>query len=147
MFDDSLFSFYELFAPFDLVSDLYDENLLTPLTVTTLVIAFGMVMVYYYGLNGRSPRYDGLMHWGLIWLTSGLLAFLVVLITCWQEATQELPRSGGGVLFDQGLGTFLTFSFEMFMLTLILFFVFSILFKGRSTHAKNRPFLWPNSVR
>lgn len=147
MFDDSLFSFYELFAPFELVSDLYDENLLTPLTVTAVIIALGMVGLYYYGLNGKSPRYDGMLHWFLVWFMSGVLTFVVVLITCWQEAAQELSGASGGVLFAQGWGTFFTFAFEMLVLTLIMSFVFSIAFKGWSTHAKTQPFLWPNSVR
>ena len=150
MFEDSLYSFYELFAPLSLVRDLFSEELLTTLTIMAIIIAFGAMAVYYYVLNGKSPKYDGMFHWFLMWFISGMLTFLVVLITCWQKAQEELPRTENpddGLLFDQGFGTFAAFSFEMMVITLLLFFIFSIVLKGWSTHAKTRPFLWPNSIR
>ena len=148
--DDSLYDFYTWFAPESLLTDLYREELLTPLTLTTVAIALIGMAVYYYVLNRNSPRNAGLGQWGLSLLISGLITFLAVLITCFQKAADEQPRSqnpADGLLFDQGFGTFAGFALEMMLLAMLLFFVFSIFLKRWSTHAKIRPFLWPDRIR
>jgi magnesium-transporting ATPase (P-type) len=144
--EDSLYDFYNLFAPLSLVRDLYQEELLTTLTLSAAAIALAMMLIYYYVLNGTKPRFDGMGSWLLLWLTSGLLTFVVVVITCFQKEQDELPRSenkADGLLFDQGFGTFSGFAIEVLVLAMVLFFVFSVLGKNFSVHAYMRPFKWP----
>ncbi len=148
--EDSLYSFYEFFVSDDLLRDLYQQELLTPLTVSATAIALLGMTLYYYVLNGKRPKYDGMGQWLLVWLVSGVATFLVVLITCIQKAMQEEPRSANpddGLFFDQGTGAFIVFSLELMVITMLLFFIFSVFLKRWSTHAKIRPFLWPDRIR
>jgi hypothetical protein len=151
MFEDSLYTFFQAIGLSDaLVADLYQQEMLTSLMLITIMISLLGMITFYYGLNGRSPRYSGLGHWILVWVLSGLGSFLWMLITCLLKANEALPRTENpddGTLFNQGISAFLGFAIVMGAIALLLFFLFSVIGKGLSVQAKHRPFLWPNNVR
>ncbi|GAB3746113.1 hypothetical protein [Spirosoma pomorum] len=145
--EESLYNFYNLFVNSSLLEDLYQEELLSPLTWTAIGLAFVVAFAFYIWPFNR-VSFSGLEHWLTMLGVSALLLFVITLVTCYQKAGQEIPRDEAdpeqGYLFDQGVSTFLSFSFEMALLTAIIFFVISMVMKNSSKNAKHRPMLWPS---
>jgi hypothetical protein len=145
--EESLYNFYNLFVNSSLLEDLYQEELLSPLTWTAIGLAFVVAFAFYIWPFNR-VSFSGLEHWLTMLGVSALLLFVITLVTCYQKAGQEIPRDEAdpeqGYLFDQGVSTFLSFSFEMALLTAIIFFVISMIMKNFSKNAKHRPMLWPS---
>jgi hypothetical protein len=145
--EESLYNFYNLFVNSSLLEDLYQEELLSPLTWTAIGLAFVVAFAFYIWPFNR-VSFSGLEHWLTMLGVSAVLLFVITLVTCYQKAGQEIPRDEAdpeqGYLFDQGVSTFLSFSFEMALLTAIIFFVTSMVMKNFSKNAKHRPMLWPS---
>ncbi|QKZ15135.1 hypothetical protein [Spirosoma sp. KUDC1026] len=145
--EESLYNFYNLFVNSSLLEDLYQEELLSPLTWTAIGLAFVVAFAFYIWPFNR-VSFSGLQHWLTMMGVSAVLLFIITLVTCYQKAGQEIPRDEAdpeqGYLFDQGVSTFLSFSFEMALLTAIIFFVISMIMKNFSKNAKHRPMLWPS---
>jgi hypothetical protein len=145
--EESLYNFYNLFVNSSLLEDLYQEELLSPLTWTAIGLAFVVAFAFYIWPFNR-VSFSGLEHWLTMLGVSAVLLFVITLVTCYQKAGQEIPRDEAdpeqGYLFDQGVSTFLSFSFEMALLTAIIFFVISMVMKNFSKNAKHRPMLWPS---
>lgn len=145
--EESLYNFYNLFVNSSLLEDLYQEELLSPLTLTAIGIAF-VVAIAYYIWPFNKVSFSGLGHWLGMTGISSLLLFIISLVTCYQKANQEIPRDEAdpnqGVLFDQGISVFLSYAFEMALLTALIFFLISMIMKNFSKNAKHRPMLWPS---
>jgi hypothetical protein len=145
--EESLYNFYNLFVNSSLLEDLYQEELLSPLTWTAIGLAFVVAFAFYIWPFNR-VSFSGLEHWLTMLGVSAVLLFVITLVTCYQKAGQEIPRDEAdpeqGTLFDQGVSTFLSFSFEMALLTAVFFFVISMIMKNFSKNAKHRPMLWPS---
>jgi len=145
--EESLYNFYNLFVNSSLLEDLYQEELLSPMTWTAIGLAFVVAFAFYIWPFNR-VSFSGLEHWLTMLGVSAVLLFVITLVTCYQKAGQEIPRDEAdveqGTLFDQGISTFLSFSFEMALLTAIIFFVISMVLKNFSKNAKHRPMLWPS---
>jgi preprotein translocase subunit SecG len=144
--EESLYNFYNLFVNGNLLEDLYQEELLSPITWTAIGIAFVVAFAFYiWPFNKVS--FSGLGSWLLMLGVSAVTLFVITLITCYQKAGQEIPRdeadSNQGTLFDQGVSVFLSYAFEMALLTAVIFFVISMIMKNFSKNAKHRPMLWP----
>ncbi|GAB3997405.1 hypothetical protein GCM10028807_42540 [Spirosoma daeguense] len=145
--EESLYNFYNLFVNGALLEDLYQEELLSPLTWTAIGIAFVVAFAFYiWPFNKVS--FSGLGSWLLMMGVSALTLFVIALVTCYQKANQEIPRDEAdldqGNLFDQGVSIFLSYSFTMALLTVIIFFIISMVMKNFSKNAKHRPMLWPS---
>ena len=145
--EESLYNFYNLFVNSALLEDLYQEELLSPLTWTAVGIAFLVAVAFYiWPLNKVS--FSGFGSWLLMLGVSALLLFVITLVTCYQKANQEIPRdeadTNQGFLFDQGVSVFLSYAFSMALLTAIIFFLISMVMKNFSKNAKHRPMLWPS---
>ena len=145
--EESLYNFYNLFVNSDLLQDLYDEQLLSPLTWSAIGIALVVAFAFYiWPFNKVS--FSSFGSWLLMMGVSALLLFVVTLVTCYQKAGQEIPRdeadTNQGFLFDQGVSVFLSYAFEMALLTALFFFLISMVMKNFSKNAKHRPMLWPS---
>lgn len=142
-----MYDFYNLFVNSELLQDLYDEELLSPLTWTAVGIAFVVAFAFYIWPFNR-VSFSGLGSWLLMLGVSALLLFVITLVTCYQKAGQEIPRDEAdaeqGILFDQGVSVFLSYAFSMALLTALIFFLISMVMKNFSKNAKHRPMLWPS---
>ncbi len=140
--ENLLYDFYALFTERSLLDDLYDEHLLTSLTLTLLVFVAVGVAVYYFAMN--KVRYAKASTWLLVLATSSVLSMIVAIVTCSQKAAQEIPRRKGhpelGRYFDQGGSVFFGFGFEMLLLAAVLFLVLSLIIKNLSTNNRKIPF-------
>ncbi|OZI08854.1 hypothetical protein BWI93_06360 [Siphonobacter sp. BAB-5385] len=140
--ENLLYDFYALFVENSLLNDLYDETLLTSLTLTMLVFVLVGVAIYYFGMN--KVRYAKASTWLAVLGSSAVLTMIVAIVTCSQKAAQEIPRRKGhpeqGRFFDQGGSIFFGFGFEMLILAAILFFVLSLVVKNVSTNNRKIPF-------
>jgi hypothetical protein len=145
--EESLYNFYNLFVNSALLEDLYQEELLSPLTWSAVGIAFVVAFAFYIWPFNR-VSFSGFGSWLLMLGVSALVLFVMTLVTCYQKANQEIPRdeadTNQGVLFDQGASVFLSYAFEMALLTALIFFVISMVMKNFSKNAKHRPMLWPS---
>ncbi|WP_020599538.1 hypothetical protein [Spirosoma panaciterrae] len=145
--EESLYNFYNLFVNSALLEDLYQEELLSPLTLTAIGIAF-VVAVAFYIWPFNKVSFSGMGNWLLMMGVSSLLLFIISLVTCYQKEGQEIPRDEAdpnqGNLFDQGISVFLSYAFEMALLTAVIFFIISMVMKNFSKNAKHRPMLWPS---
>lgn len=145
--EESLYNFYNLFTNSALLEDLYQEELLSPLTWTAIGIAFVVAFAYYiWPFNKVS--FSSFGSWLLMLGVSALALFVITLVTLYQKAGQELLRDEAdpeqGTLFDQGVSVFLSYSFSMALLTALIFFIISMILKNFSKNAKHRPMLWPS---
>ncbi|WP_420151546.1 hypothetical protein [Spirosoma sp.] len=145
--EESLYNFYNLFVNSSLLEDLYQEELLSPMTWTAIGIAFVVAFAFYiWPFNKVS--FSSMGSWLLMTGVSSLLLFIITLVTCYQKANQEIPRDKAdpeqGNLFDQGVSVFLSYAFEMALLTALIFFLISMVMKNFSKNAKHRPMLWPS---
>lgn len=145
--EESLYNFYNLFVNGNLLEDLYQEELLSPMTWTAIGLAFVVAFAFYiWPFNKVS--FSSMGSWLLMTSVSALLLFVITLITCYQKANQEIPRDEAdpnqGNLFDQGISIFLSYAFEMALLTALIFFIISMIMKNFSKNAKHRPMLWPS---
>lgn len=145
--EESLYNFYNLFVNSSLLEDLYQEELLSPMTWTAIGLAFVVAFAFYvWPFNKVS--FSEMSHWLLMTGISALLLFVISLVTCYQKANQDIPRDEAdpdqGILFDQGTSVFLSYAFEMALLTAVIFFVVSMIMKNFSKNAKHRPMLWPS---
>ncbi|WP_080057902.1 hypothetical protein [Spirosoma aerolatum] len=145
--EESLYNFYNLFVNSALLEDLYQEELLSPLTLTAIGIAF-VVAVAFYIWPFNKVSFSGMGNWLMMMGVSSLLLFIISLVTCYQKEGQEIPRDEAdpnqGNLFDQGISVFLSYAFEMALLTAVIFFIISMVMKNFSKNAKHRPMLWPS---
>ncbi|GAB4034627.1 hypothetical protein [Spirosoma gilvum] len=145
--EESLYNFYNLFVNSALLEDLYQEELLSPLTLTAIGIAFVVAFAFYIWPFNR-VSFSGMGNWLLMMGVSSLLLFIISLVTCYQKEGQEIPRDEAdpnqGTLFDQGISVFLSYAFEMALLTAVIFFIISMVMKNFSKNAKHRPMLWPS---
>lgn len=145
--EESLYNFYNLFVNGSLLEDLYQEELLSPLTWTAVGLAFVVAFAFYiWPFNKVS--FSGFGSWLLMTGVSALFLFVITLVTCYQKANQDIARDDAdpnqGTLFDQGISVFLSYAFEMALLTAFIFFVISMVLKNFSKNAKHRPMLWPS---
>ena len=145
--EESLYNFYNLFVNSALLEDLYQEELLSPLTWSAVGVALVVAFAFYiWPLNRVS--FSGLGSWLTMLGVSSLLLFVITLVTCYQKANQDIPRdeadTNQGVLFDQGVSVFLSYAFSMALLTALIFFLISMVMKNFSKNAKHRPMLWPS---
>lgn len=140
--ENFLYDFYAAFVDRSLLDDLYDETLLTPLTLALLFITLGGAVTYYFFLD--QVRHAKISTWLTVLLTSAGLSGLVALVTCFQKAGQELPRQkanpDAGFFFDQGGGVFFLYALTLFLLSTVLFFLLSLLLRMRSSSVRRIPF-------
>lgn len=145
--EESLYNFYNLFVNSGLLEDLYQEELLSPLTWTAVGLALVVAFAFYIWPFNR-VSFSGFGSWLTMLGVSALLLFVITLVTCYQKANQEIPRdeadTNQGFLFDQGVSVFLSYAFSMALLTALIFFLISMVMKNFSKNAKHRPMLWPS---
>ncbi|GAB2565733.1 hypothetical protein [Spirosoma areae] len=145
--EESLYNFYNLFVNSALLEDLYQEELLSPLTWTAIGIAFVVAFAFYIWPFNR-VSFSGMGSWLLMMGVSALTLFVITLVTCYQKAGQDIPRDEAdpnqGILFDQGISIFLSYAFSMALLSALIFFIISMILKNFSKNAKHRPMLWPS---
>lgn len=141
--EESLYSFYDfLNVNRSLLDDLYNETLLTPLTLTTVGMALGFALVFYFLMD--RARFARLAPWAILLTVEAVLTALVVYQVCSQAAhhmkQRDAANPNAGFFFDQGGGVFFTFALLLLVLSALLYFLFSILLRKFSTHLRFVPF-------
>lgn len=113
----------------DFSDSLYDYGLYT---TAGLVMVFGTlaaVVIYYYGIN--SPKFNKIRDWLLVNAVSGFLIALFAFFTSRSKFTfEEL-----GFLF----GDYIQFALIVFVFSIIVFSLLSLLLKHWSVNAKDSP--------
>ena len=144
---ENLFTnFYDLFVDSSLLNDLIDQNLIVPLSLTWLIISLLGAAVFYWVMAVHSKR-SKLNYWFLMLILTSLLVFVVHLSTCFSMENRQIPRNPTAqpdnmtYFFDQGGAVFFVYALEMFALTAVLFFLFSIPLKFiGNANARKTPF-------
>jgi hypothetical protein len=139
-------NFYGIFVNGALLDDLIETGLILPLTSTFLIIPAIIGFFFYKVID--SVKYSKQKHWVFVWLVSGALTFICSFATCIGMQNEEILRANLDLdavqddqfLFDQGIGVFSVFSVETFILSLLLFLLFSLLLKRFSTNNRRNPF-------
>lgn len=137
--EDLLISFYNWFVDSSLLNDLIEEGLIMPLWLTLIIINLIVVGIFYYLDTARSSR----PRWFMTIFGIGLIVFGVHFFTCQSMSDRQIPRSTSeGFLFDQGTSIFFMFSLQIFFVSLVLFFLLSIVAKnlGFSPNCRKTPF-------
>lgn len=139
--EDILFDFYALFAPFELVADLYQDKALLGFLLVLTGFSLIMPFLFYYVLD--HPNYRQTKHWIYFMLGNFTLVTLFHMIAFYVKKTQGKSASGAESvkLFNYDWTVFLTFSLEMGVISMICYTLFSIaIFKYISTNCNNTPF-------
>ncbi|MBA9076125.1 hypothetical protein [Rufibacter quisquiliarum] len=127
---------YELFLgrpmPANFTQD-YREVIFPNTGLLLLVISLALVVLYYYVFNRvMSTGFYKPKHWVVMLLLNAVIAFAVPI----------MQVNGNGV--ETHSYTY-TFAFVNAVLSLVLFFVFSLLLKKGSVQAWTTPMRWPHS--
>ncbi len=116
------------------------------------LIALGLMLLYYYGLNGWGvPRWDRPGHWGLFLLLSGALAALLAGLKAADSVVQPIVTNliEDPAFFDQPGNQAALDAFQLKLLLVcfgagvVLFALFSFVGKAGSKHAWHQPVKWP----
>jgi hypothetical protein len=137
-------NFYTYFLERSLLSDLYKNSLLTPITIGCLISVVAVGTLFYYNPLPFRTWFYKKRHWVISMLANGLIWFLMAYMTCVQVANGNLPRSPSSAsstyFCDQGFGAFAWFGFQMFGISCLFFFLLSLGLKLRSINARKTPF-------
>lgn len=139
--EDILFDFYTLFASYDLVADLYQDQALTGFFLIMVGICLIFPAVFYKVLD--HPNYRKTSHWLLFMFFNFLSVTGFYLIALYAKRNKENLSAGTEEvkLYDFDWTVFLTFSLEMAVLGTLFYIFFSLaVFKYFSTNCNNTPF-------
>jgi hypothetical protein len=140
--EDALLDFYSSFAPQTLIGDLYDETMLTSLTLAVLFFTGLAAGLFYYGIN--SIRFGQFRHWIITMLVAGCITFVLVYGACTAQGNEGILRNNSnpnlGYRFDQGADVFLLYSVEMLFMACLFFFLWSLALKWGSKNCRMTPF-------
>ncbi len=145
--------FHRLEPAFAGVSAGYLEPLFQVIELGIPLIALGMMLLYYYGLNGWGMKaWDKTWHWVLGLLLAGALSATLTGIKTQDAVVKGIvtDRVEDPTFFDQQANQAALDSFQLqavllgFGLGALLFIAFSLAGKGGSRHAWHVPVKWPH---
>ncbi|GAB2536959.1 hypothetical protein [Rufibacter soli] len=127
---------YELFLgrplPANYTND-YREVVFPNTGLTLFLITLGMVLLYYYVFNRlMSTGFYKTQHWTIMLVLNAVIAFFIPIM--------QVNSNG----IETHSYTY-TFAFVNAVLSVILFFLFSLLFKKGSVQAWTTPMKWPHT--
>ncbi|WP_245964610.1 hypothetical protein [Rufibacter immobilis] len=127
---------YELFLgrpmPANYTND-YREVIFPNTGLQLILITLALVIVYYYVLNrALSTGFYKPMHWVIMLIINAAIAFAVPLIQVNSNGVETHSYT-------------YTFALVNAVLSLLLFFIFSLLLKKGSVQAWTTPVKWPHS--
>lgn len=135
---------YIYFVERGLLSDLFKNVLLTPITIGCLASVIALGLLFYRNPFPFKTWFYKLKHWFLTMAINGIAWFLMAYMTCIQVAKENRPRNPNDpdstFFFDQGFSSFLTFGLQMAFGSCIIFFLLSIGLRYTSTLARKTPF-------
>lgn len=133
----NLFEFWGGFYLGDFSNDMYQNGYYLPIFFIILIISFFSVILFYYGIN--HPRYNRWWHWLLHNVCTGVIISIFTalyssdaIIGYYAENGMESPYSWTN---------YFTLSLISFFWSLIIFFIFSFMFKWWSINCKHSPFI------
>ena len=132
--NDIFAALYELITgqDTDLSKLLYNENTYIPIGISMLLLsALGMV-IYYYALN--HPRYNRWFHWLIAVIIVCLINFAIAYFMADGVVYDTYGKTDGYVT------QMVNFGIANVLWTFLFFFLFSMLFKWKSTNAVHSPF-------
>ncbi len=143
--EDVLYDIYKPFIEGSLLDDLYDNTLFTAITLTIVLGTLFICGLFYKNPLAFRTWFYKFKHWLLTMFVSGFLfGFLVAVITCFQKAGDQVMRNEKdpvqGTYFDQGSASFILLGVEFFVVSCILFFIFSLPLRYVSIIARKTPF-------
>ncbi len=142
--EDFLYNLYINFVDPNLLADLADERmlLLTPLFFGMLAVALIVGFLFYIWPNRNDM--SKLPSWLLALLLCGVLGLIINFVTCTQVENRHILRvpedRTQGFLADQGGGIFFGYSVWMMLVTMVLFFLVSLILKIFSRNSNRVPF-------
>lgn len=123
---------FELWGSYQsqLSTDLYDLNIYSTSGFIMLIVVVLMFIVFYFLLFPKQAKWDTLKHW-IIWIMStSVLATLVVgMYTSGALARNNIRAT---------LPEYIDFLFVVFIWSLVLFFLFSVMFKSLGHPSRTR---------
>jgi hypothetical protein len=133
--EKAFYNFYVMFVRKDLLSDLFKNNLLTPISLTIIVLVLGVTLLFYRNPFPFRLTFYKLQHWFLTMLIAGLIGFCIGFITCFNAANRKLIKIEGEngsepvYFFSQGVGVFFQFGLSLLVVSCFLFTVYSLMLK------------------
>ncbi|GAB3517044.1 hypothetical protein [Emticicia fontis] len=135
-----LASVYKLFITRSLLSDLRSQTLLTPITISVLVLTAALCYLFYYNpVTKWRDIYWEKKHWVRVLFMASGLSFLISVVTCLQLAgTPRDPKDPESyILFKQGILTFANYGLVMAIFSAIFYILFSYLIRGKSINSSS----------
>jgi hypothetical protein len=127
---------YELIPGIHDERELLDREVFPMVGMATLGITLLFVLFYYYVLNGISnnARYNRTSYWVALMVINSIIAFFVAL----SRIANKLE-----VYFEDYETYFYVFAVENAFYSIIMFLLFSLIFKNWSRHAPFTPVKFP----
>lgn len=130
----------------------YLESVFQQVEIGIPLIALGLMLLFYYGLNGWGDKaWDRPWHWPVFLLLSGVLSALWAGMKASDTVVKGIVTNlmDDPNFFDQEANQAQLDAFQLkfvllsFGLGVLLFVVFSLIGKGGSKHAWHKPVKWP----
>ncbi len=134
-FNEFFATIYEMFLRYydpSFSGDLYDEELYTVLGTGTILINLVLVLLFYYGIN--RPNFSRWYNWLLMLIVGVSTSFVFSYFLIYNKF------EGLGYLYETI--QYISFSIRNAIFSVVLFIIFTYLFKWWSTNAKGTPKLF-----
>ncbi len=126
--EEFFLDFYSFFAPADLIQCLYNNTVLTSITLSVAIINLLCCLFFYLNPFAFRRWFYRLSHWSMTMLFAGLLCFLMSFLTCSKMECED------------GFTIFFIFCIEIMVLSCFIFFICSLFIKHFSVIARKTPF-------
>lgn len=126
---------YSNFVEKDLLSDLFKNSLLTPISWTIIILVLGITLLFYRNPFPFRLTFYKLKHWLWTMFLAGVVGFLVGFVTCFNAANRKLIKIEGEngsepvYFFSQGIGVFFQFGLSLFVVSCLWFLACSFMLK------------------
>ena len=142
--DRFLLPIYKALFNKQLVEDIYNRFLPTDFFWILMAVTLSGCLLFYKNPHRSHTWFKKTSHWVTSGVITAFICFVWSITICLLEEQKMLPRDDNdptlGEYFDSGFSTFLSFGLGIGVFSLILFFLFSIVFRYLSLDARKTPF-------
>jgi len=126
--EEFFLDFYSFFAPADLIQCLYNNTVLTSISLSVIIVTFLCCLFFYRNPFAFRRWFYKFSHWGMTMVIAGSLSFLITLLTCSKMECED------------GFTIFFIFGIEIMLLSFFIFFLCSLFLRYLSVIARKTPF-------
>jgi len=140
MLKDFIANFYELWGGAylgDFSEQMYNNDLYFSVALYSIIVALILTIAYYYIVD--RPGTAKLSIWSLNLLVGAIINFIIAFVSANNDLT-EIFASVGSAVPASFTSDMMVFSIINSMWTVLLMFLFSMLFKWKSSHSSYVPF-------